>query len=656
MAAWKTAAAVGWIWAASLLATRVHDVATYEVIASAPPAWGMVVLPFSTMMLLVPAGALLGWLSDRWPARAWLSAAWIIPLLDLSRLQGVPIPYTFLEPLLLAGLTGEAARHMVHDDIGMLRAVRPANSRRIAMVLAVTAFAWWCHEGNTFYQRYLLGYVDFGQHAVRVASTWEGRGFLRESPGLPAFYDHFNPGLALLAPLWGLWPDARVFIVIQALCLAAPAVIVWFLARRFGASPIESLLWTAAYLCFPTVGQLNVNYSYGWHPVSLALPALFMAFLLAAEARYVAAFACLVLACSFKETVPVVASVAAAALATAAWWRRRNGLPATPLPGRLPWLGWLLLSASLLAGSILVSRWAPFARFQMNKFAHLGSTAVEIALSPITRPGVFWSTVAQPRCAYFLLCLLIPWGYAGSRRGWSLRWALIVPWSVLILMNLPASTSIAFQYTTVLIPVLLLAALYGVYGNGQSRVERSDEAASAAGDRAEPTGSRSTALALSAALSAATASMFFGSLPWSMPTRVLMEYRTYHVDGRPAVDRRSPGSRGHTLIERLVRDLRKNRQTTSLIATGRIAAHLIGVRRLETVSLARQTDRWRRLESAAGEGRSGIECFEWVVLDRLETFQQSAAETAWIAQEALHAGYRVVLDEDGLLVLRRPAP
>ena len=68
----------------------------------------------------------------------------------------------------------------------------------------------------------MLGYHDFGHFAYRVASTWEGRGFLLETPSLPAFWDHFNPGLALLAPLWGLWPDAQALLA-AAGCLPGGA-------------------------------------------------------------------------------------------------------------------------------------------------------------------------------------------------------------------------------------------------------------------------------------------------------------------------------------------------------------------------------------------------------------------------------------------------
>jgi uncharacterized membrane protein len=198
----------------------------------------------------------------------------------------------------------------------------------------------------------LLGYHDFGHFARRIVNTWEGRGWLMESPGVPAFWDHFNPGLVLLAPGWGLWPDARLFILLQAVCLASPALFVFGIARRSGCDGLTAAAWSGAYLAFPSVGLLNLSYSYGWHPVSVAIPLMFLAVWALLAGRRWLALAAILLACSFQESVIVVAGCLAACLALQGWlagqqsaagWR--GGLERfagdTQLAGQLPVRGWL---------------------------------------------------------------------------------------------------------------------------------------------------------------------------------------------------------------------------------------------------------------------------------------------------------------------------
>ena len=94
--------------------------------------------------------------------------------------------------------------------------------------------------------------------------------------------------------------------MLQAVCLALPAPLVFGIARAWGAGAAAAAAWAAAYLAYPAIGQLNLNYTYGWHPVSLALPLLFLGLWGFSRGRLVLAGASLLLACSFEETLLVV--------------------------------------------------------------------------------------------------------------------------------------------------------------------------------------------------------------------------------------------------------------------------------------------------------------------------------------------------------------
>ncbi len=674
--------AVGWFWAVSLVAAREHQIVGYDVLASAPAVWGFLALPaWKLASMLLVAGAFAAACTHsarcqrRWlgTAGAWLLPAYLIPLLDLFRTWGMSIEYTSVEPLLLTGISGAAMAALARDWTGASLSWASAASPRPSVVvrwttaglgariaphlpwavtwlLTAAAGGWWYVQGCRAYDEFMLGYHDFGHFAYRVASTWEGRGFLLETPSLPAFWDHFNPGMALLAPLWGLWPDAKLFLLLQAVCLAAPAPLVFRIAQAWGMRPAAAATWAAAYLAFPAVGQLNLNYSYGWHPISLALPLMFAAAaaLLARRLGWAAAFA--VLACSCEEAVIVALACLAAALAFQAWWRGRGGRfehdqsdPDTALCRRLPVGVWLAVWATLTVAFVLIARYAAFTQYQTGRFTDLGESGIEIALSPLLRPRAFWGQALSPASVLFLFTLLLPLTPAALWNGRLILLAAVFPVGLLMGWKHPPAKSIAFQYVTTLLPILFLSAIAGA-----KRWAAVREAA-VAGRAASSGGGLSAGLAVLA--SCVVASTFFGALPWSSPTLAVMRAQTYQVgDGPTAENPRRPGTASHRALNEIV--ARVNSKQSSVLASGRIAAHLLNVRRLETVEQA--VVRWDALCAEAGPGRSGVEVFDWIVVDTCERFQQSLDKMEFILAEARRAGYRQQWAQEGIVVLVRP--
>lgn len=732
-AAWLAAA--GWTWALSLLATREHHILDYHVVESAPPLWGFVALPVWKLLAILLAGTawaracsraesplkkgrgsaadcirphtrprfvavpvsffsrILGRLEEGGARQAmrWLFAAYLIPGVDAFRAAGIPLAFTFFEPLWLTWISGAAivalagrggeemgpppgrcnthtgnpARRAqpVPSSFPSRRRQQPQETARrlpaglldaLVWLLALAAGAWWYNQSCTALDAFLLGYHDFGHFAFRVASTWEGRGFLLETPGLPAFWDHFNPGLALLAPLWGLWPDARLFLLLQAVCLALPAPLVFRIARLWGMTASAAAVWAAAYLAFPAVGQLNLNYSYGWHPISLALPWIFAALAALLARRFWWAAACALLACSFEEAVIVALACLAVALGLQAWWSARRREPAnheasddSALARRLPigaWWGiWVLLTLAFM----LIAHYAAFTRYQTGRFENLGESGLAIALSPFLRPRVFWGEALGLKSLLFLVTLLLPLTPGVLVRG---RWLLLAaafPLGLLMGWGHPPAKSIAFQYVTTLLPLLWLAALAGAR---RLTAARSLPVSQPAAERA----SRSSAdlsLGLAALVSCLVASSLFGALPWSSPTLSIMLAQTYQTEGVTTLENpRAPGTAANQFLREITTQI--NSEKASVLASGRIAAHLLNVHRLETVEQA--LFRWQALQAEAGEGRSGVEVFDWIVLDTCERFQQSLDKMEAILVEAQRVGYRSVRSQDGILLLERP--
>jgi uncharacterized membrane protein len=82
--------------------------------------------------------------------------------------------------------------------------------------------------------------------------------------------DHFHPVLMLIAPLYWIWDDVRVLLVVQAVLLAAAAIpIFWWARQRLGLIP--AIAFEAAYLIFWGVFSGVI---FDFHHVAFAVPAV----------------------------------------------------------------------------------------------------------------------------------------------------------------------------------------------------------------------------------------------------------------------------------------------------------------------------------------------------------------------------------------------
>jgi hypothetical protein len=356
------------------------------------------------------------------------------------------------------------------------------------------------------------------------------------------------------------------------------------------------------------------------------------------------------LACSAQEDVLVALGCLSLMMSFQAWRDRNRNATVQPgvaaVANRLPWWGWLAACAVFLAAFAAVFELSPFSRYQVGRFTRLGDSFREVLLSPILRPRIFWGTVMRPESAYFLLALLAPLGLWQLRRGWLVLSATLVPLGVLLAWGHQPATSIAFQYTTTLFPLFFLAAIAGAATPAVHPPRRTR--ATLSQDPASPV----WAAGIAALAACAIASTWFGAMPWTRATLTDVIYQTYgDENARGTIDDRMVGSPGNAVLNRITAQV--GGRESSVVATGRIASHLLGVRRLDTVAQAR--DRWKHFEAEIGPGRSPIELFDWIVLDTAENFYQSARQRGFIVDEARRANYVRVAAEHDVVVYARPS-
>jgi uncharacterized membrane protein len=121
--------------------------------------------------------------------------------------------------------------------------------------------------------------------------------------GLDLLGQHASYILVLVAPLYRIWADPRLLLLLQVLFLAVPAVVVYRLGARHLGHPVAGLAVAIAYLAYPGV-QWAITWQF--HPEAIAAGLLALAVLAADRRDHRAMAVLLALAALCGEEVGLV--------------------------------------------------------------------------------------------------------------------------------------------------------------------------------------------------------------------------------------------------------------------------------------------------------------------------------------------------------------
>jgi uncharacterized membrane protein len=177
---------------------------------------------------------------------------------------------------------------------------------RAVVVLAVATFV------ATFVWLTWTAHARFGTYGYDLGIFDQGTWLLSQlqNPfvtirGLNLFGDHTSYILILVAPLYWLWSDPRLLLLLQVLALAAPAFAIYHVATRRLANPAAGVVVALAYLAYPAM-QWAATWQF--HPETLAAAFLAGAVVAAEARRERLLAACVLLALLCKEDVGLVVS------------------------------------------------------------------------------------------------------------------------------------------------------------------------------------------------------------------------------------------------------------------------------------------------------------------------------------------------------------
>jgi uncharacterized membrane protein len=167
----------------------------------------------------------------------------------------------------------------------------------VGFVVAFTRATWTMHDRFGTYG-FDLGIYDQG--------TWllsRLRAPFVTVRGLDLFGQHASYILVLVAPLYRVWADPRLLLLLQVLFLALPAVVVYRLGARHLGNPAAGLAVAVAYLAYPGM-QWAITWQF--HPEAIAAGLLALAVLAADRRQHRAMAVLLALAALCGEEVGLV--------------------------------------------------------------------------------------------------------------------------------------------------------------------------------------------------------------------------------------------------------------------------------------------------------------------------------------------------------------
>ena len=258
---------------------------------------------------------------------------------------------------------------------------------------------------------------------------------------------HFDPIVAALAPLWWVWPDPSLLLVVQAVAVALGAPAVFLLGRRHLASDWAGLAFALVYLLYPPTQWLVVA---DFHPVAFATPLLLWAFWFLDGGRLVPFALVAVAACLTKEQIGLV--VAGMGL----WYALRPGCRLVGLT-----IAGIGSTVSAIAIAVIVPHFAPGGASPFaGRYAGVGGSPGGIVETALRDPGTILAAVSEGRDGGFLVDLLAPLALLPLLSPAALL-AAAPEVALDLLSSTRTQTSIHFHYAAGAIPALMVAAVFG---------------------------------------------------------------------------------------------------------------------------------------------------------------------------------------------------
>jgi uncharacterized membrane protein len=297
-------------------------------------------------------------------------------------------------------------------------------------------------------------HLDLGTMTQTIWSTAHGH-FLEmtdaDGHNVMRFAYHVDPMLALLVPLWLVWPSGLMLVTVQAVAVASGAIPVYWLARKHLGRERSAAHFALAYLLFPATQFNAFTASTGFHSVALAVPLLLFAIWFLDEKRLLPFAVVSILAVTTKEEIG--ATIGCLGIWYAVRHRERRVGATICLTGS---------ALSLFEFLVVIPHYSthganPFG----SRYAQIGGSPAGVLHTILTHPSAVVADIATGHKLVYVVMLFVPF------LGLFVREPLLFLGALPDLaINLPSAavdqTSVAYHWTAGIIPFTVAASIVGL--------------------------------------------------------------------------------------------------------------------------------------------------------------------------------------------------
>ena len=270
---------------------------------------------------------------------------------------------------------------------------------------------------------------------------------------------HFDPLLALLSPLYLLYPRVEFILVLQSVWLASGVVFVYLLGRHFTGARLAGLAFATMWTLYPALHGTNL---YEFHSLTLASPIL-LALVYAMERAYMKRYyLALALAMLTREDIPLVVCFV--------------GLYGLMHPGEEAGrkrAGWVTIVLALIyfvltkkvfmaAEGVFVADKAGYSyAYYYKGVMPEGEGMLGLLFTLVSNPAFVLRHISSPEKLFYLAVIFGPFFFLPFvvERG---RWLLVYGLTFILLSSNGAVFSPHFQYSATLLPFAFALAPAGV--------------------------------------------------------------------------------------------------------------------------------------------------------------------------------------------------
>jgi uncharacterized membrane protein/uncharacterized membrane protein YbhN (UPF0104 family) len=302
------------------------------------------------------------------------------------------------------------------------------------------------------YQNYYTGRFDLGNMAQTVWNSLHGRIFLFTNPNgtepISRLAFHADFILVLLAPLYALWQNPQMLLLIQTIVVAAGAFFVYIIAKEVLKNKNLALVFGFAFLLNPSVERANI---YDFHAVTLATTFFLATYYFFMKKKYKLFLLFALLGALCKEELWIIVALFGLLLFFMHKKKIFGSLLFIFSVAMFYFLFWYAIPKTL--GS---------QHFALAYLSDFGDSPTKVVKSIFLSPNKIVQIVLEPSRLGYLRQLLEPVGYLFIFFPFFLIFAgpdLLIN----LLSNNPQLHQIYYQYTATITPFIFLSAIYGVY-------------------------------------------------------------------------------------------------------------------------------------------------------------------------------------------------